>query len=119
MSKIRDSRTKMEITLGEDGLWRNADGVVFAFADKENSMDEKTRCGVGVLSLPETDPATFACSLHDFKYASKGYQHFNSREKADKDFLRDLENSKINLVKRKIMYTIVRIFGRFFWEKNK
>ena len=53
-----------------------------------------------------------AAVLHDFLYRHK----LMPREAADHLFLEAMSNSGVGCIKRRAMFTAVRLFGRFYWR---
>jgi len=64
----------------------------------------------------------FAALLHDYMYSvrgnvvtKQGIRVNFSRKECDLIFLKEMGFSKVNFIKRKIMYRIVRLFGGKSW----
>lgn len=108
------------IVRGKDGFFRDKDGVIYALAEEDNSIDKKTRLGVGVFSLPECDSLNDAAKAHDFAYSSSVFQEYHTRKEADNILKNQLfllaGNNPIKKAKAYIIYKISRLFGSFFWE---
>lgn len=102
---------KVEIYRHRDGFWRDRWGTVYALAEDGLSLDDKTRCGVGVFSLPEGEGV---CAPHDYAYSSPYYQLAHSRQEADEMLLR----LNPGIVGR-IFYRLSRWFGATFWENKE
>ncbi len=112
------NRTTWKITKFTDGLWRDALGCVYALADKENSVDDVSRCGVGIFSLPANHPANDGCRAHDYKYSSTAYQLYHSRKEADlalEQDLRLLGYSTLGIIFKRLS----RYFGAKYWERKE
>lgn len=111
-----------KLVRGEDGLFRDEEGGIWAYAERAPGDDPEVRCGVGILSLPKSHPLTKACAPHDYKYSSPAYQLFYNRLDADKDMRRD-----IKIISKKKWYyflgqgffSAVRLFGQKFWDNKK
>lgn len=100
------------------GFKRDEFGTILAYPDKENSVDDKDVCGVGLFSLDPNDPLNEICRIHDNKYTNPVYQEFHSREEADKDLRIQIENAGRPLT-GKVFYYLSKVFGRFFWENKR
>lgn len=106
-----------------DGLWRDADGTVYALEDPKYSKDDKKRAGVGVFSLPEDHPISQASGPHDYAFSSPAYQAFHNRVEAD---LMELKNvaalmGKRNWRTRLQLWAIKLLLRRFsdgYWENE-
>ena len=109
------------IIQGEDGLWRDADGTIYALEDDRASVDPRNVCGVGPVSLPEDSPLNEACRPHDYEYSSPAYQAFHTREEADEDLRKNLELLSQGHWYHFVAYPfywLARTFGGTFWENN-
>lgn len=101
----------------KDGLWRDAEGTIFAFADGV-SVDPNDVCGVGLFSLPKGHPLNEVCARHDFAFSCPAYQTFYTRAEADQ-YLADLA-TKAGYKRTGILFKwISKIFGVGFWENKK
>ena len=107
----------LKLTQGDDGFYRDESGVIYALPNTVSSLDEVTRCGVGILSLPENHKLTAACRAHDYAYSSPVYQAFHTRREADKMLERHAALLGYSAT-GKVFRVISRIFGSFFWEKK-
>ena len=117
-----DSRRFMFLTLSEDRRLYDEDGNEFACEDARLMTDREERAGVGVLSLPTSDPLTEPAKYHDFKYSCRVYELNHPRSEADKDLERDADALSPSLVRRainKIAYGLVRLFGGRYWDINE
>lgn len=94
-----------------DGLWRDCSGTIWALADDTASVDPRTRCGIGVFSLPE---GVGECRGHDFAFSSPYYQLAHTRLEADQ-MLRRMNPGLLG----KIFYRLSRLFGGKFWENKE
>lgn len=104
-----------------DGLWRDFEGNIFAYAEAGSSRDKEVRCGVGIFSLSKDHPLTPACARHDYAYSSPAYQAFNTREDADRQLRRDIKyigKGKWYGLLAQPFKTIVDIFGSQFWDNK-
>lgn len=59
-----------------------------------------------------------AAVIHDWLYAN-GYKIGVSREQADKIFLEIMEECEVNIIRRKLMFRLVRIFGAKHYKKGE
>lgn len=119
-----DKRTiyGVEVTEGEDGLYRDALGTIYALADDSSSVDDTVRCGVGIASLPADSELTAACAPHDFKTSSPAYQRFHNRSEAEADLRRDLglvATRWYNRLLAPVLATISSATSWKFWEWAK
>ncbi len=85
---IATSKEVIALSLGEDGLYRDSNGTIYALRDDSDTVDLVDRCGVGVFSLPEGHPLNDACAVHDKMYSIPAYQAFHSRAEADAELAR-------------------------------
>lgn len=113
----------IELTKGSDGLWRDADGGVYAYADAGSSVDDKSRCGVGIFSLPESSYLTPACAIHDYQYSSPAYQAFHTRQEADRALRRNIKTivgSPYNPVYLlgQLFKSVVDTLGSQYWDNK-
>jgi hypothetical protein len=109
----------IQLTQGTDRLWRSKEGTIFAFRERLGSVDDVDRCGIGIFSLPQSDPLTDACRPHDFSYSSPGYQAFHTRAEADAELWRHaklIDGS--SSWKVWLLRTIPPILGGAFWENS-
>ena len=109
----------IELQMGTDGLYRDDSGTVWAIADYD-SVDKVNRCGVGILSLPTTNPLTPACKVHDYMYSSKAYQVFHTRREADR-YLEMLVRQEKSLWRKAagLMRRLAGWFGEALWENER
>jgi len=90
------------------------------------NSDERNRCGVGSLSLPEDHPFTPACAEHDRRYLLYGKDRDqNMRKEIDKQLLQEMLiiANEFKGIKRAfyvgkayLMYRLVRIFGGKYYD---
>src|SRR5689334_18422521 len=109
----------VELTKGEDGLWRDREGTIFGLAEDDADADPIVRCGVGVASLPVSDEWTPGCAPHDFAYSSPAYQRFHDRSEADEmleDHLKFVSTSRWRRALAPAAALAARIAGWPFWE---
>lgn len=112
----------VEVTEGADGLYRDQLGTVYGLTESKGSADETIRCGVGVASLPASNPWTDACRAHDNSYQNPAYQTFHTRGEADAKLEADLKllsTSRLRRYLAPVVAGLARVFGRFFWENPK
>jgi len=105
----------------ENGLWCDADGGVWAFADSRVGDDSELRCGIGFLSLSQGSPLTRACAIHDYQYSSPAYQLFYTREEADRDLrrnIRQVSKGKWYRIFAQPFKSIVDVVGSLWWENK-
>lgn len=109
----------VQLSLGDDGLYRDDGGTVFALRD-DSTADPVDRCGVYPAVLPFKIPIDKDCAVHDFMYSSKAYQLFHTREEADAE-LRDLIASDPSLWRFVAwpFWFLARVFGGKYWENKK
>lgn len=107
-----------ELNQGEDGLWRDSQGTVWAFSEDKNSVDPVTRCGIGFFSLPEGSVINAGCRVHDYLYSSPTYQAYHTREEADEVLRQQLIKLKYPIIGR-LFYRLSRLFGGKYWENKK
>lgn len=105
------SESKKHLTQGPDGLWRDDNGTIWALAEESASVDQETRCGIGILSLPG---GVGNCGAHDYAYSSPKYQESHTREEADQ-MLRKQNPGLLG----EIFYRLSRWFGGRFWENER
>lgn len=112
----------IELIERSPGRWFDAYGSEFALRDASASVDEVDRCGVGIFSLPESMvELNEACRVHDYKYSSRTYQAYHTREEADADLERDIllmSNGRWWGVLAKPFRFIASKFG-MFWEEDR
>lgn len=110
---------KIRQVKGSDDIWRDDEGTEYGYTDPKYYTDDKTRAGVGVLSLPEDDPLSKSAAQHDYAYSSPVYQKYHDRKEADKaleERIEDLPGWRRFMSKP--FYAITRIFGGLFWENK-
>lgn len=117
MKEIYINRT-VRLEKGDDGFYRDETGVIYALPDKNSSVDDVTRCGVGMLSLPENMSINDVCRMHDFAYSSPVFQFFHTRKEAD-EMLRHHAAMLGYPILGKVFKSISRIFGKKYWENKK
>lgn len=103
---------------GDDGLWRDADGGIYAIPEGADSADPHVRCGIGILSLPEHWQITIACRAHDYAYSTPAYQLTHTRSEAD-----DMLETHIYLIEKsqftaEVLADLARTYGSSFWENK-
>lgn len=101
-----------------NGIWYDQDGGMWDFADPSSSVDQKARCGVGLLSLPDWPffrKLNEACGVHDHLYESPAYQAFHTREEADtllENLLALSEHPRFGRFARRVS----ELYGADLWE---
>ena len=113
--------SSIRLIKGPDGLWRDDDGTVWAYAEG-GQADTSDNCGVGVFSLPNGNPLNHVCRFHDFQYSSPGFQAFHTREESDAYLESLIEQDKTAGAWRllaKPFYFLCRLFGGPLWENDK
>lgn len=113
-----------KLYLGEDGLWRNDGGTVFALRSKGDSVDPVNQCGVYPFVIPQNmapKELNAACTVHDYMYESPAYQLFHTRKEADKELARliGLPATGFWGVLAVPFWALSRLFGGRFWENKK
>lgn len=108
------------IMKGEDGLWRDQTGCVYALPDAASSLDKEVRAGIGPFSMPEGSPVNDVAKAHDTAYSTPAYQAFHTRKEADLKLYNDIAamptwHKHLALP----FYAIVRSLGWLFWENPK
>ena len=73
----------IHIARGNDGLFRDKDGTIYALRDDSDTLDIIDRCGVGILSLSTKHPLTAACRPHEFMTSSPAFQAFYTYAEAN------------------------------------
>lgn len=103
------------------GRWFSKDGTEFALRDNSSSVDQVDRCGVGFVALPESDPITDACKVHDYAYSSPAYQAFHTRAEADAELVRLAKMVEGSLFSwaADILGALASAFGKRYWENKK
>lgn len=112
----------IELSKGPDGLWRDIDGSVYAYAEQGSSTDKEIRCGVGIFSLSKEHPLTPACAIHDYQFSCPAYQAFHTFDEANRQLRRNIKyigKGKWYGVLAQPFKTIVDIFGSQFWDNKK
>lgn len=112
----------IEITQADDGLWYSQDGTCWAVREDSDSVDPVDRVGVGIASLPVSNPLTKDAKPHDYMYSSPAWQTFHTREESDQFLLDYIANDKEAGAWRLLalpFYWISRCFGGFFWERKQ
>ena len=112
----------IELTRCSDGLWRDAEGGIFAYAENNPGDDTIVRCGVGFLSLSTDNILTPACSIHDYKASSPAYQMYHTAGEAARDLRRDIRQVAKHSIYRILAQpfkNIVDIFGSRYWDNKK
>lgn len=117
MKEIYINRT-VRLKQKEDGFYYDDFGVIYALPDKASSVDDVSRCGIGVLSLPRGMSINDACKLHDYAYSSPVFQAFHTRKEAD-ELLRQHAALLGYPILGRVFKTISRIFGAKYWEDKK
>jgi len=110
------------LSLGDDGLWRDRHGTVYALREAANSVDDKDVCGVGAIALPDTP--TFhrlnsACTPHEFMYSSPGYQAFHTRWEADAHLFWSLFKTGYGAPFAPFAWGVSRVLGGRYWENER
>lgn len=109
----------IELTFGEDGLWRSSDGVIIAYPYEPYDKND-VKAGIGFISMPHDDPITCLIAAHDYMYECPAYQMFHTRAEADADLKEKLKYAQgWRKILRYPFYIVSRIFGGFWWENNK
>lgn len=111
----------IELTKCSDGLWRNVDGDIFAYAEQGSSSDKEIRCGVGIFSLSKDHPLTPACEIHDYQFSSPAYQMFHTFDEANRQLRRNIKyigRGKWYGILAQPFKSIVDIFGSRFWDNK-
>lgn len=107
--------------LDSRGFWVSVHGAKFAFRDKSKSVDDKVRCGVGVLTLPDWsffEEINEACGVHDYMYESPVYQAFHTRTEAD-DYLNELLRLKGHPLVGSVFSSVANLLGVPWWENEE
>lgn len=108
----------IKLTKDEDGFYKDDKGTIYALEDNNLSIDTKSRCGIGVFSLPEAWGINDGCSPHDYAYSSPVYQAFHTRDEADQ-----MLKAHITLVSHPVLgwlfRQVSRVFGPPLWENPK
>lgn len=109
----------------EGGRFYDNHGTEYALRDG-HSIDQVDRCGIGWLSVPAwfkwTKRLNEACGPHEFKYVSKTYQAYHTREEADNDLARDIylmADGAWWSILRYPARLLSRLFGSSLWENDK
>lgn len=85
------------------------------------SLDDKDRCGVGLLSTGSSDPFSDSCTWHDKSYMAKeAKKSMLSRRQVDRQFLRQMlliagDNRKLR-ARAYFYYYAARLFGGPLWK---
>lgn len=103
---------------GEDDLWRDSLGTVFALRDDTGTADIVTRCGVGLFSLSPKHPLTAACQPHDYMYSSPAFQKFHSRWEADKYLAFLVRQVPWWRWLAQPFFDLAHLFGGRYWENR-
>lgn len=113
----------IELTQGEDLLWRDSDGGIWADSDNGKSKDSYDGCGVTPFDLPPWgifQKLNDICKLHNYKYNSLTWQTFHTRKEADDALRSDIENSgSIFWILGRLFRNVAREFGGSMWENKK
>lgn len=115
----------VELRQDAQGLWRDANGVVFALRRDTGSLDPIDQCGIAPFVLPvgvAPPILTAACVAHDYMYESPAYQLFHLRSEADEYLMRLIQDNVKESFWRRMarpFYWISRTFGRGAWENEK
>ena len=102
------------LELGDDGLYRDSLGTIWALREDGTLKDPDPRCGVGLFSLPESSELNDYCKVHDAMYSIPAYKAYYTRKEADDALKQLLLNADYPIV-GKLFYKLCRIFGRFVW----
>lgn len=108
----------VELERGDDGFYRDESGTIYALPDNASSIDDITRCGIGILSLPENWRINQACKTHDYMYSSPVYQAFHTRKEADEVLRKHLANMGYPVI-GSLFKKVASIFGGRFWENKR
>lgn len=111
----------IELTRNSEGFWVDDFPTIYAFREKETSVDDKDVCGIGSFTLDKDDPRNAACKPHDYAYESPAYQAFHSRAEADfylKQLLEQIPGYEGALTPE-LFYRITRLLGGGFWENKE
>ena len=65
--------------------------------------------------LPKTQQGNQSSVLHDFLYTTRGENGKRTRKECDDIFLEAMEVLNVSWIKRRTMYTAVRVGGGFAW----
>lgn len=110
----------VELTRGDDGLYRDAEGTIFALRE-DGGADHVDRLGIWPFVIPRwmtpKDVLEIA-ARHDFKYDCPAYQAFHSRAEADRDLRREMRRSSWSILAEPF-YIACDIVGRLVWENKK
>lgn len=109
------------LTLDNDGDWRDDAGTIWPLADAGYaSPGADNRCGVGIFSLPASDPDNEACHVHDYMFSSSTFQSFHRRSWADNylKFLMRQMPAELHSSFPEIVWLLAREFGGMFWENK-
>lgn len=84
-----ETKTINGITIikGDDNLWRDAAGTVYALEDPAFSKDDDVRPGVGGLGLPADHWSVDGIRAHDYAFSSPQFQRSYTRSQADRMLL--------------------------------
>lgn len=96
-------------------------GNEYACEDELLMTDKNEVAGVGIFSLPASDPFTSAAKAHDFRYSSKVYQETHTRSEADEALREGLESAATSWWRRRaamVCYWLARGLGSGVWEKD-
>lgn len=113
---------RIKVTMGNDCLWRDENGLIYGFIDNKYQKDRVTRLGVAPLALPTNIRINDAAKAHDYAYSSPAYQEFHSRKEADEVLEAQVEQLGYGTIWQalaKPFYYIARIFGGKYWENDK
>lgn len=112
----------IELTLFTDGLWRSADGTIFALRRDSGAIDPVDQCGISPFAIPTwltPDGVLTACRVHDYMYESPAFQMFHKRSEADEYLKKLVEQNPKNGFWRGIgkpFRWLSRKFGKGAWE---
>ncbi len=108
------------VVKNKDGLWKDAYGGIYAFADVENSVDSETRAGIGWFSFPANHKFSQAARGHDFMTSSTAYMKFHPRSEAEANLLNCLRimagGSIMGRIEADIISDISKSASWYFWD---
>lgn len=108
-----------ELTRGEDGLWRDISGTIWALREGPVADIDEV-CGVDPVALPAWyifEKINAACRPHDYAFSSPAYQAFHTFDEANQ-YLKALQTIVGFPLLGEIFREISDEFGRKYWENT-
>lgn len=118
------NKETITVRRGEDGLWRDDSGCIWAFEEDATMTDKTARIGVWPFVFPRGTVLDGPAKVHDYMYSCPAWQAFHTRLEAD-TYLREQEllvteqaGSWLRVFATPFYY-LSRWFGGKYWDNPK